>query len=396
VLFIDIDHFKYINDSLGHQIGDELLQSLVQRLTSIILREEDTVARFGGDEFVVVLPDVNELSYVKDLTSSLLNTIKSPCYIQGHELMVTGSIGISIYPDDASNADELIQNADAAMYLAKEQGRNNSQFYTAKINERITRRVNLEKALRKAVELKQFVLHYQPKIDLMTQKITGVEALIRWQHPELGLVSPLEFIPLAEETGVILEIGDWVMLTACQQMTKWEQHYPELQNISINVSARQFWQKDFLERVQTIVAKTAVSINKVEFELTESVVMNDVDLAIATMEDLKQLGLILSIDDFGTGYSSLSYLQRFPVDVLKIDRSFVNDLTNENDDSAIIHSILALAKNFNLRVVAEGVEEEHQQKALTSLGCHYGQGYYFSRPVNAAEMTQLLGAEYSA
>jgi len=395
VLFIDIDHFKYINDSLGHQIGDELLQSLVQRLTSIILREEDTVARFGGDEFVIVLPNVNELSYVKDLTSSLLNTIKSPYDIQGHELMVTGSIGISIYPDDASNADELIQNADAAMYLAKEQGRNNSQFYTAKINERITRRVNLEKALRQAVELKQFVLRYQPKVDLMTQKITGVEALIRWQHPELGLVSPLEFIPLAEETGVILEIGDWVMLTACQQMSEWELHYSELQNMSINVSARQFRQEDFLGRVQAILAKTAVSINKIEFELTESVVMNDVDSAISTMEDLKQLGLTLSIDDFGTGYSSLSYLQRFPVDVLKIDRAFIDDITSENDDSAIICSILALAKNFNLRVVAEGVEEKYQQTALTSLGCHYGQGYYFSRPVSAVEMTQLLDAEYS-
>jgi len=392
VLFIDIDHFKYINDSLGHQIGDELLKSLVARLTSE-LREEDTVARFGGDEFVVVLPEVSELSSTKELANNLLKKIKEPYDIKGHELMITSSIGISIFPDDATTADDLIQHADAAMYLAKEQGRNNNQFYTPEINEKIMRRLNLEKALRKAIELEQFVLYYQAKIDLATNKITGMEALIRWQHPEMGLVSPIEFIPLAEETGVILDIGDWVMLTACKQMKAWESDYPDLENMSINVSARQFWQDGFMDRVKSILAETEVTIDKIEFELTESVVMDNVDIAITTMNKLKELGIYLSIDDFGTGYSSLSYLQQFPVDVLKIDRTFVNGIKNEQSDSAIIRSILALADNFNLRVVAEGIEEEYQQKVLTALGCHYGQGYYFSRPVSAKEMAAQLNEQ---
>ena len=393
VLFIDIDHFKYINDSLGHQIGDELLKALVARLR-LELRGEDTIARFGGDEFVVVLPEVKELSDTKELANNLLNTIKAPYDIKGHELMITSSIGISIYPDDAVAADDLIQHADSAMYLAKEQGRNNSQFYTPEINEKIMRRLNLEKALRKAVELEQFVLYYQPKVDLTTNKITGVEALIRWQHPEMGLVSPVEFIPLAEETGIILDIGDWVMLTACRQMKAWEKDYPELKNMSINVSVRQFWQDGFVERVKAILAETGVTVDKIEFELTESVVMDDVGIAITTMEKLKELGIWLSIDDFGTGYSSLSYLQQFPVDVLKIDRAFVNDLKSEESDSAIIRSILALAENFNLRVVAEGIEEVHQQKVLSALGCHYGQGYYFSRPVSAEQMAEQLKEQF--
>ncbi len=394
VIFLDLDHFKFINDSLGHQVGDELLKILATRLTSV-LREEDTVARFGGDEFVIVLPEINKLTNTKELASNLLNEIKQPYYIAEHELLITGSIGISIYPSDATEAGELIQHADSAMYLAKEQGRNNCQFYTAEINEKITRRLTLEKALRKAIELEQFVLHYQPKVNLATNKITGMEALIRWRHPEMGLISPVEFIPLAEETGIILEIGDWVMLTACKQMKEWEGMFPSLENMSINVSARQFRQEGFMERVKVILAETKVTINKIEFELTESIVMDDVDDAISTMDKLKKLGVWLSIDDFGTGYSSLSYLQRFPVDVLKIDRSFVDALNSEQGDSAIIRSILALADNFGLRVVAEGIEEEYQQKALRSLGCHYGQGYYFSRPVNAQEMAKQLTTQYS-
>jgi diguanylate cyclase (GGDEF)-like protein len=282
VLFIDIDHFKYINDSLGHQIGDELLQILAERLQSV-LRKEDTVARFGGDEFVVILPNITEVSYVKLIATKLLNKIKSPYKIVEHELLITGSIGISLYPDDALFSDDLIQQADSAMYLAKEHGRNNSQFYTAEINERITRRLTLEKALRQAVEQQQFVLFYQPKIDLMTNQITGVEALVRWQHPELGLVSPMEFIPLAEETGIILELGRWVMETACQQMKQWEDEIPCIVNMSINVSARQFWQKDFVVQVANILSETGASCSKIEFELTETVVLGDVDSAIFTM-----------------------------------------------------------------------------------------------------------------
>lgn len=392
VLFIDIDQFKFINDSLGHQLGDELLQVLAKRLVSV-LRTEDTVARFGGDEFVVLLPEVVEISDVKTLANNLLGQIKKPYVLSGHELMVTGSIGISLYPEDANDADDLIQLADSAMYLAKEQGRNNSQFYTPEINEKIMRRLTLEKELRKALEHEQFVVFYQPKVDLTTNKITGMEALVRWQHPVLGLVPPMEFIPLAEETGLIIPLGEWVMLTACKQMKSWENQFPDLINMSINVSARQFWKNDFIEIIQKVLNQTGISAEKIEFELTETVVMNDIESAIQTMIAIKQLGVILSIDDFGTGYSSLNYLKQFPLDVLKIDRSFISDLESEHSDSAIIRSIIALAENFGLRVVAEGIEDAHQQQILTELGCHYGQGYYFSRPVDAKDMTKQLAKQ---
>ncbi|HDY84998.1 hypothetical protein LCGC14_0788160 [marine sediment metagenome] len=392
VLFIDIDHFKFINDSLGHQIGDELLKVLAKRFIDT-LRKSDTVARFGGDEFVVILPEIVALESINGIVSKLLQAVQRPYHIAEHELIVTGSLGISIYPDDSENADDLIQHADSAMYLAKQQGRNNSQFYTAEINEKITRRLTLEKALRQALELDQFIVYYQPKIDLVSYKMTGLEALVRWQHPKLGLISPIEFIPLAEETGIILALGDWVMLTACRQMHAWEQQYPDLVNMSINVSARQFWQPDFSSRVALILAESQVTAEKIELELTESMVMNDVESVIETMNALKMLDISLSLDDFGTGYSSLSYLQRFPVDVLKMDRCFVTVLQNENADSAMVRSILALAENFNLSVVAEGIENVQQQRTLTDLGCHYGQGYLYSRPVDAAGIEALLNLD---
>ncbi len=395
VLFIDIDHFKYINDSLGHQIGDELLQILAVRLQSV-LRKEDTVARFGGDEFVVLLPDIAEISYVKSIATKLLNKIKSPYKILKHELLITGSIGISLYPNDASSANDLIQQADSAMYLAKEQGRNNSQFYTAEINEKITRRLTLEKALREAVEQQQFVVYYQPKINLMTNRVTGVEALVRWQHPELGLISPMEFIPLAEETGIILELGRWVMETACTQMKAWEDEFSDLVNMSINVSARQFWQEDFVVQVANILSESGVSCDKIEFELTETVVLGDVDSAIFTMLELKNMGVSLSIDDFGTGYSSLNYLQQLPVDILKIDRTFISNLGKGNTDHAVVRSILALANNFKLRVVAEGIETAEQQQILTTLGCHYGQGYYFCVPMDAEGVMKHIAQQKDA
>ncbi len=392
VLFVDIDHFKYINDSLGHQVGDELLKTLAHRLTSA-LRQEDTVARFGGDEFVIILPEVDGVNSIKTITHHLLQEIKKPFHILEHELIITGSIGISLYPDDGHSADELIQNADSAMYQAKEQGRNTSQFFTTEINEKITRRLTLEKALRKAVENQEFILYYQPKVDLSTQSVVGVEALIRWERPQQGLVSPAEFIPLAEETGVILEIGHWVMECACRQMKDWQARFPKLKNISINVSARQFWQDNFLREVTDILERTRVDPHKIEFELTESLVMNDMEQAIAMMQALSKLGITLSIDDFGTGYSSLSYLQHLPVDILKIDRSFVQDLTEKHADSAIICSIMALAKNFNLQVVAEGIEHHFQHQALAQLGCQFGQGYLYSRPVHADEIETLLATQ---
>ncbi len=389
VLFLDIDHFKFINDSLGHQVGDNLLKVLAKRLKTV-LRSEDTVARFGGDEFVVILPEISTLGDIKNVANNLLHQIKETYHIDDHELVVTGSIGISTYPSDATDADDLIQHADSAMYLAKDNGRNNSQFYTSEINDKLMRRMTMEKALRKAIEHEELILHYQPKVELNTKKIIGVEALVRWQHPELGLVSPVEFIPLAEETGLILPLGEWVMATACKQMKEWEQTYPDLSNMSINVSPRQFWQEDFVETAKYIIQQSGVSIEKIEFELTESVMMNDIESAISTMDALKDFGISLSIDDFGTGYSSMSYLQRFPVDVLKIDRSFIMDLQPDKSRAAIVRSILALADNFNLRVVAEGIENDYQHHILRSLGCHYGQGYYFSRPESADDITKKL------
>jgi len=389
ILFIDIDHFKFINDSLGHQIGDELLQVLAKRFTDT-LRKGDTVARFGGDEFVVILPEIVALENISTIAHNLLQAVGLSYNIAGHELIVTGSIGISIYPDDSENADDLIQHADSAMYLAKQQGRNNSQFYTSEINEKMIRRVTLEKALRKALKQDQFVVFYQPKINLVTHKMTCMEALVRWQHPELGLVCPTEFIPLAEETGLIIGLGEWVMMTACRQMHQWEQRYPDLINMSINVSARQFGQHDFTARVASILVESGVSVEKIELELTESVVMSDIESVIETMNALKKLEISLSIDDFGTGYSSLSYLQRFPVDVLKIDRCFVTGLQNENADSVMVRTIIALADNFKLSVVAEGIENAEQLRVLTDLGCHYGQGYFYSRPVDTVSMEALL------
>lgn len=393
VLFLDIDQFKYINDSLGHQYGDELLKVITQRLLDSV-RAEDTVARFGGDEFVVVFPAVNLISDVSKLAQKLLSQIKQPYQLAGHDLTVTGSIGISLYPDDALEPDELIQHADSAMYLAKEKGRNNSQFYTREINEKNLRRLNLEKALRKALRQREFVLHYQPKIDLHTGNIMGMEALVRWQHPEMGLVSPMEFIPLAEETGIILSLGEWVIQTACEQMKQWLMEFPWLENMAINLSARQFWQAGFTKQTGEILQVIGVPAEKIEFELTESLVMNDVDAAIQMMSDLKSLGVSLSIDDFGTGYSSLSYLKRFPVDVLKIDRSFVKELDSDSSDHAIVRSIIALADNLNLKVVAEGVERVQQHDILALLGCQYAQGYFFSRPVATDEMTKLLAKQY--
>ncbi|PHS69185.1 MAG: hypothetical protein COB23_07500 [Methylophaga sp.] len=389
VLFIDVDQFKYINDSLGHQQGDELLKTLTQRLQKMI-RGEDTLARFGGDEFVVVMPEITDINDACNMANKLLDQMQQPYHLASHELTVTGSIGISIYPDDAIEPDDLIQYADAAMYLAKDQGRNNSQFYTQAINEKIVHRLNLEKGLRKALESDEFVLLYQPKIDLYTGQIIGMEALIRWQSPELGLVPPMDFIPLAEETGIILPIGEWVMTTACEQMKVWLKKFPWLNNVAINISIKQFKQADFVKQAATILDQIGIPANKVEFELTESLVMNDVESAIQTMEGLKALGITLSIDDFGTGYSSLSYLKRFPVDILKIDRSFVSELDSDTSDHAIVRSIIALADNLGLQVVAEGVERKQQQDLLTLLGCQFAQGYFFSKPISVDEMTTLL------
>ncbi len=395
VLFLDLDQFKTINDSLGHSIGDKLLQQVAERI-AFQLREEDTVARFGGDEFVVLVSDFQHIQDVSNIAEKLLFVIRQPYMIDGYDLSVTSSIGISICPDDSSVAETLIQNADTAMYLSKNMGRNAFQFYTKAIHDKVVRKLQLEDALRKAVEEQQFVLYYQPKVNLISKQICGMEALIRWQHPDIGIVSPIEFIPLAEETGLIIEIGEWVIAEAFGQMKEWSETFSWLNDMAINLSARQFQQAGFVNYIEAMLKETGVESANIDFEITESMIMNDVKAAINVLAELRQLGVSISIDDFGTGYSSLSYLKHLPADSLKVDRSFVRELVHDRDDQAITKSIIALADNLNLRVIAEGIETSEQEEMLTAMGCEYAQGYYFSRPVPAAEMQQLLHRQQNA
>ncbi len=395
VLFLDLDQFKTINDSLGHSVGDKLLQQVAERI-AFQMRESDTVARFGGDEFVVLVSDFQCIQDVSNIAEKLLFVIKQPYIIDGYDLRVTSSIGISICPDDSNVAETLIQNADTAMYLSKNMGRNAFQFYTKDIHDNVVRKLQLEDALRKAVEEQQFILYYQPKVNLISKRICGMEALIRWQHPDIGIVSPLEFIPLAEETGLIIEIGEWVIGEAFGQMKQWSETFSWLNDMAINLSARQFQQAGFVSTITKMLKETGVESANIDFEITESMIMNDVKAAIHVLSELKLLGVSISIDDFGTGYSSLSYLKHLPADSLKIDRSFVRDLVNDPDDQAITKSIIALADNLNLSVIAEGIETSEQEEMLTAMGCEYAQGYYYSRPVPAAEMQQLLLRQQNA
>jgi diguanylate cyclase (GGDEF)-like protein len=389
VMFIDLDQFKVINDSFGHQFGDKLLQVAARRIVDE-LREEDTVARFGGDEFVVVMTALTDLSAVRFLAEKLLFVISKPYLIDQNEITISASIGISITPDDALNPQQLIQYADSAMYESKRLNRNTYQFYTAEIREKVLRKHTVEEALRKAIIENQFVMFYQPKIDLQTKQYYGMEALIRWQHPDLGLVSPMEFIPLAEETGLIVDIGDWVFEEVCLRAKEWHERFPWITSVAVNLSARQFNQENFTEKLADVLTKTGVKHSIIDLEITESLIMDNVETVVDVLADLQQLGLSISIDDFGTGYSSLGYLKRLPADSLKIDRAFVNEITTDRSDRAIIRSILALADNLQLKVVAEGIEDEEQERILTKMGCSYAQGYHFSRPLNEAAFTEFL------
>jgi diguanylate cyclase (GGDEF)-like protein len=388
-MFIDLDQFKVINDSFGHQFGDKLLQVAARRIVDE-LREEDTVARFGGDEFVVVMTALTDLSAVRFLAEKLLFVISKPYLIDQNEITISASIGISITPDDALNPQQLIQYADSAMYESKRLNRNTYQFYTAEIREKVLRKHTVEEALRKAIIENQFVMFYQPKIDLQTKQYYGMEALIRWQHPDLGLVSPMEFIPLAEETGLIVDIGDWVFEEVCLRAKEWHERFPWITSVAVNLSARQFNQENFTEKLADVLTKTGVKHSIIDLEITESLIMDNVETVVDVLADLQQLGLSISIDDFGTGYSSLGYLKRLPADSLKIDRAFVNEITTDRSDRAIIRSILALADNLQLKVVAEGIEDEEQERILTKMGCSYAQGYHFSRPLNEAAFTEFL------
>ncbi|TWI69978.1 PAS domain S-box-containing protein/diguanylate cyclase (GGDEF)-like protein [Pseudoduganella lurida] len=408
VLLIDLDRFKFVNDSMGHKAGDVLLQTVATRLRAAV-RETDTVARLSGDEFVAILAEHQDETLAPDVVTRVMQALAQPTTLEGKEFFVTCSIGVAVYPGDGSPAQHLIEHADIAMYSAKKLGRNCWRFYESTMNDEAQERLRIETALRSALERDEFVLHYQPQVDLASGRIVGMEALLRWQHPELGMVPPQRFIGLAEETGLIVPIGAWVMRTACAQAKAWHDAardhgigagtgagWPGAPiaplRVAVNLSARQFTQPDLVDDVARVLAETGLPPASLELELTESLFVDDVARAVDLLHQLKALGVALSIDDFGTGYSSLSYLRTFPIDVLKIDRSFVNDIASDGDDAAIVVSIIALAHNLKLRVIAEGVETAAQLDFLREHGCDEMQGYHFSRPLPVAEFERLLRA----
>jgi len=390
LLFLDVDRFKHINDSLGHAVGDRLLQSVAQRLFDCV-RSSDTVSRQGGDEFVILLAETKQAQDAAVIADKILLALATPHRIDQHELHLTASIGIVTYPDDGMDAETLMKNADSAMYHAKEAGRNNYQFFKADMNVRAIERQSLENGLRHALERHEFVLYYQPKMNLETGSIIGVEALIRWHHPTRGLVSPAHFIPLAEECGFIVPIGRWVLREACRQARIWQKDRLPKVRIAINISTVELRARDFVASVRQILAETGLEPRYLELELTETFLMQDSKSTAAVLKELKDLGVYLALDDFGTGYSSLSYVKRFPIDTLKIDQSFVRDLATDADDASIVSAVISMGKSLHMRVVAEGVETHEQLEFLREHSCPFGQGYFFSPPVGAKEFSQLLG-----
>jgi diguanylate cyclase (GGDEF)-like protein len=391
VVFMDLDHFKFVNDSLGHSAGDKLLKSMSDRLRSV-LREGDTVGRVGGDEFVIILNGQSNEEVIFRAMQRIAARIAEPITIEGKELYVTCSAGISLYPQDGEDVDTLLKNADAAMYRAKEHGRNNFQFYTSEMNERVNERLALENALRRALERQEFLLHYQQKVELKGGRIIGAEALVRWMHPEWGLVRPARFIPLAEETGLIVQIGEWVLREACRQTRAWMDQGVDPGVVSVNLSARQFRQEGLVRMVSRILEETGVEPAQLEMELTESMVMHNAEAAIATLQGLKSLGVALSVDDFGTGYSSLSYLKNLPIDTLKIDRSFVREIGAgaEADEGLLAQAIISLGHSLHLKVIAEGVETDAQVRFLKRNGCDQVQGFLYGEPVLPMAHARLL------
>jgi diguanylate cyclase (GGDEF)-like protein/PAS domain S-box-containing protein len=389
VLFLDLDRFKYINDSLGHLTGDKLLQSVSRRLLTSV-RASDTVSRQGGDEFVILLSEITLSEHAATSAKKILLSLNARHSIGGQDLHIDGSIGISVYPEDGEDAETLIKNADTAMYHAKEHGRNNFQFFTTEMNLRAVERQSLEGSLRRALEREEFLLHYQPKVNLDTGEITGVEALIRWQQPERGLVPPAQFVPVAEDCGLIVQIGRWVLREACRQARAWQDAGLPLLPLSVNVSPVEFRDESFVEGVRAILSETGLEARYLELELTEGVLMEHAESAAFVLHQLKVMGVHLVVDDFGTGYSSLSYLQQFPIDVLKIDQSFVHRITADPEDSPIVSAIIDMGKNLKQRVIAEGIETQEQLAFLQAHHCAEGQGYLFSRPLAAAQFAHLL------
>jgi len=391
VMFIDIDHFKKINDSLGHEVGDQILESIAGRLLACV-RRSDTVSRLGGDEFVILLSQMENAADASYNARKILRAFARPHVIDNRNLDVGASIGVSTYPEDGLNAESLMIRADNAMYEAKQEGRNCYRFFRPEMHAQLVERQSLESELRCALGREEFLLHYQPKFNLKNGEITGVEALIRWRHPKRGMISPANFVPIAEECGLILPIGQWVLLEACRQAREWNNAGLGVVPVAVNVSATEFGAKDFLSGVRAALIATKVEPNNLELELTETVLMQDADIALVKMVALKAMGVRLAIDDFGTGYSSFTYLQRFPSDALKLDQSFVQQITSGTEDTTILSAMIDIGKSLKQRVIAEGVETRAQLDFLRLHECDEGQGYYFSRPVPAEQAAVLLKA----
>ncbi|HXA46135.1 MAG TPA: EAL domain-containing protein, partial [Burkholderiaceae bacterium] len=389
VAFIDLDKFKFINDSLGHEVGDQLLIEVARRLLSCV-RESDTVSRLGGDEFVVVLYDQANEDVTLHAMQRILHSIAEPIFINGGEIRTTCSIGFSFYPQDGRDVESLMKNADAAMYRAKELGRNNFQFFTDELTARINERVALEQKLRGALDRDEFTLHYQPKVDLRSGKVVGVEALLRWNHPSLGIVPPMRFIPLAEEIGIMQKIGLWVMRTACQQQMQWQQDSVATVPIAVNISSLQFSQTDFSSSVHAVLQETGIAPEFLELEISESLSMQDPQSTIRVLRELHDIGVRLVVDDFGTGYTNLTFLKQFPLHNLKLHQSFVCDIEHNPEDLAISDAVISMAHSLHLRVTAEGVESGSQLALLTDRGCDEIQGNYFSPAITGEQCAELL------
>ena len=392
VLLVALDRFQKINDTLGHVVADFCLTEVAARLRSCV-KEGNTVARFEGDEFALLINQPEDTEELIELARVIAEAFKPSFHLDGQEVYVTASIGITIFPDDGRDAATILKNAAAALYRAKKQGGNSYQFYTSDLNAKALNRLNLETSLRRAIENEELVLYYQPQIDYGSGLVVAAEALVRWQHPSLGLLPPSEFIPLAEDTGVIVPLGAWVMRTACAEARTWQAVGFGDIRIAVNVSARQFRQADFLESLVQVLADTGLDADRLELELTETSIMENAEAAVNLLTAIRRLGVKIAIDDFGTGYSSLSYLKRLPIDTLKLDRSFVNEATSDPDDAALVMAVITLAHNLRLKVVAEGVETEEQLKFLRLLRCDGGQGYLFGKPMPADAFRSSLGRE---
>jgi diguanylate cyclase (GGDEF)-like protein len=389
VLFVDLDRFKTLNDSLGHFAGDTVLRSVADRLRGAV-RVEDTVSRMGGDEFVILLKHLAFPADAVEVARKIIEVLSHPMILEEHELRIGSSVGISVYPEHGDSAARLIANADAAMYHVKKSGRSNFAFFTPEMSTFFPKRLALENELRAALERDQLVLHYQPKVDMRSGNIVGMEALVRWQHPQKGIIAPSEFIPFAEETGLIVPLGRWVLQEACRQNRAWQELGIADLVVAVNISGVQFQQRDLVETIASALARSGLAPRHLELEITESVVMQNAPEAIVMLEQLHRMGVGLSIDDFGTGYSSLSYLKKFPIDTLKIDQSFIRDISSDSDDAAIVRAIIALAHGMRLRVVAEGVETLGQLEFLRALGNDQYQGYLYSKPLPSHEMEHRL------